>query len=178
MAKKKHASVEDVKEMALEEKYDRALDYFTMDHAISYITHKENGTLDKWVDATIEAYRKAAPRFMAPLAKIVGKIAPNLSLKQALKQVVCAEQQMHDISEFEVSMPEEGTICIRFSNCDRYRRQKETVKRMDLKIEPRDICEVERLHHFHPRHPMQDAGVTPIDVKGEDTGCVWTFKRQ
>ena len=97
----------------------------------------------------------------------MGKIAPNLSLKQALKQVVCAEQQMHDISEFEVSMPEEGTICIRFSNCDRYRRQKETVKRMDLKIEPRDICEVERLHHFHPRHPMQDAGVTPIDVKGK-----------
>ena len=82
MAKKKHSSVEDVKEMSLEEKYDRALDYFTMDHAISYITHKENGTLDKWVDATIEAYRKAAPRFMAPLAKSWGRLPPAFLLSR------------------------------------------------------------------------------------------------
>ena len=45
------------KEMPLEEKYDRVCDFFTLDHAISYVTHKQLGTVDKWVDNTVEARR-------------------------------------------------------------------------------------------------------------------------
>ena len=44
--------------MTAEEKWDRLHDFFTMDHAISYKTHKRMGTVQAWVDDTVEAYGK------------------------------------------------------------------------------------------------------------------------
>ena len=171
-----------IKEMPLEEKWDRLHDFFTMDHAISYKTHKRLGTVNEWVDDTVEAYRNMMPRFMGPLAKlmggIVGKLAPNISLKQALNHVLYSEQMMHDVSEFEISTPSDGEICIRFKNCNRLRRQREIVKKAGLGFDPREICEVEKLHLTHPRHPTTEMGIIPTDIKWEETGCVWTFKRQ
>jgi hypothetical protein len=178
LAKKKEFSVKDVKVMPLEERYDRALDYFTLDHAVSCATHKKLGTIDQWVDDTIEAYRKMMPRFMGPLAKVMGKLAPGMSLRQAFNHVVYAEQQMHDLSEFEITQPSDSELCVRFRGCDRLRRQRETVKKAGLDIDPRYICEVEKMHHFHPRHPMRDSGITPVSCEWEETGCVWHFKQK
>lgn len=178
MVKKKEITVKDIKEMPLEEKYDRVCDYFTLDHAISCATHKELGTIDKYVDATVEAYRKMMPRFMGPLARFMGMLAPNMSLRQALNHVVYAEQQMHDLSEFEITQPSEGEVCIRFKNCDRLRRQREIVKKAGINIDPRYVCEVEKLEHFHPRHPMRESGITPVAAEWEETGCKWTFKQK
>jgi len=167
-----------IKEMPLEEKYDRACDFFTLDHAISYVTHKQLGTVDKWVDNTVEAYRKMQPRFIAPLAKLIGRLAPGMSLEQALNHVVYAEQQMHDVSEFEVARVSEREVIVRFKNCTRLRRQRDIVKKAGLNIDPREICEVEKLHHFHPRHPMQDVGITPVACEWEEAGCKWTFRQK
>jgi isoleucyl-tRNA synthetase len=103
-----------IKEMYLEEKWDRLHDFFTMDHAISYKTQKRLGTVNEWVDDTVEAYRNLGPRFIGPVAKIVGEIAPNKALKEGIDRVLYSDQMMHNPSEYEVSMPSDGEIIIRF----------------------------------------------------------------
>lgn len=45
-----------ISDMSVEEKWDRVHDFFTMDHAISYHTHKRLGTVDEWVADTVDAY--------------------------------------------------------------------------------------------------------------------------
>ncbi|MCX5887143.1 MAG: hypothetical protein NT096_14740 [Proteobacteria bacterium] len=47
----------DIKAMSIEEKYERALDFFEMDHMISYYTHKRLGTVKEWVNDTVEVSR-------------------------------------------------------------------------------------------------------------------------
>jgi hypothetical protein len=42
-----------IQDMSIEEKWDRLHDFFTMDHAISYQTHKRMGTVQEWVDDTV-----------------------------------------------------------------------------------------------------------------------------
>jgi len=166
--------------MSIEEKWDRLHDFFTMDHAISYKTHKRLGTVQEWVDDTVDAYGKMMGRFMGPLATLMGaaavKVAPNMILKQAINEVLYSDQMMHGPGEYLVSEPIEGQITVRFCNCLRLRKQREIVKKCDLGFDGREICEVEKMHLSHPNHPSMRMGIVPIEVTWEETGCVWTFK--
>lgn len=74
-----------LEQMSIEEKWDRLHDFFTMDHAISYKTHKRLGTVQEWVDDTMEAYNKMMGRFMGPLASLMSKAATKLSPNMVLK---------------------------------------------------------------------------------------------
>jgi hypothetical protein len=166
--------------MSIEEKWDRLHDFFTMDHAVSYQTHKRLGTVQEWVDDTVEAYNKMMGRFMGPLAALMSKAAtrlmPNLVLKQAIDGVLYSDQMMHRPGEYEVSEPVEGQITVRFVNCLRLEKQNEITRKCDLGFESREICELEKLHLTHPNHPAAKMGIVPTEVTWEAGGCVWTFK--
>lgn len=167
-------------EMTVEEKWDRLHDFFTMDHAISYKTHKRMGTVQAWVDDTVEAYGKMMGRFMGPLATLMGKAAvrlsPNMVLRQAIYSVLYSDQMMHGAGEYEVSEVKEGMITVRFKNCLRLKKQREIARRCELGFDGREICEVEKLHLTHPNHPSSKMGIIPTEVTWEETGCVWTFR--
>lgn len=166
----------DIKEMPIEEKWDRLHDFFTMDHAISYKAHKRLGTVQEWVDDTVEAYRYMGPRFLGPMARFVGRLAPNKSLKEAIKRVLYNDQMMHGPGEYEVSEPKDGEITVRFKNCLRLKKQREIVKTANLGFDGREICEIEKMHLTHPRHLTTEMGCIPTVIEWEETGCVWTFK--
>ncbi len=172
----------DIKEMPIEEKWDRLHDFFTLDHAISYKTHKRMGTVQEWVDDTVDAYGKMMGRFMGPLANLMGKAAvklsPNMILKQAINAVLYSDQIMHGPGEYEVSEPKNGEITVRFINCLRLKKQREIAKKCELGFDGREICEVEKMHLTHPEHPTTKMGIIPIEITWEETGCVWTFKVQ
>jgi len=166
----------DIEEMSLEEKYDRAVDFFEMDHLISYYTHKRLGTVKAWVDDTVEAYNRAVPRFLDPFFATFAKLAPNLALKKCFDAVFNLDQQLHDISEFEYSEPKDGEIVVRFKDCARLKKQKKWIKELGYDIDDREICELEKMHVTHPDHPGCRMGFIPVDVEWEGEGCVWTYR--
>ena len=168
----------DIKEMSLEEKYDRALDFFEMDHMISYYTHKRLGTVKEWVDDMAEAFNRAVPRFLGPLFETLVKVAPNLALKKCFDAVFNLDQQHHDISEFEYSEPKDGEIVVRFKDCARLKRHKKWIKQLGYDFDDREICEVERMIFSHPNHPGCRMGFIPIEVEWEEGGCVWTYRKK
>ena len=171
-----------IQDMSIEEKWDRLHDFFTMDHAISYQTHKRMGTVQEWVDDTVEAYGLMMGRFMGPLASLMGKAAtrltPNMVLKQSMNAVLTSDQMMHGPGEYEISEPQNGEITVRFRNCLRLTKQREVVKQCGLDFDVREICEVEKMHLTHPNHPTSKMGIIPVEITWEETGCVWTFKVQ
>ena len=171
-----------IQDMAIEEKWDRLHDFFTLDHAISYQTHKRMGTVQEWVDDTVEAYGRMMGRFMGPLASLMSKAAtkltPNMVLKQSINAVLFSDQMMHGPGEYEVSEARDGEITVRFRNCLRLKKQREIVKQCGLAFDAREICEVEKMHLTHPNHPTTKMGIIPIEITWEETGCVWTFKVQ
>jgi hypothetical protein len=166
-----------IKEMSLEEKYDRIFDFFTLTHAICYASHKQLGTIDKWLDITVEAFGKIQPRFMEPVVKLM--TTPGMTIeqifKEALKHTLYAEQQMHPLSEIEFNFVSDRELVVKFNNCERLRRAKKVVKEAGLNFNPLELCEMEKRIHLHPRHPMRQMG---LDVTAElgETGCKWTFR--
>ena len=52
----------------------------------------------------------------------------------------------------------------------------EIAEKCDLGFEGREICEVEKMHLTHPKHPSAKMGILPVEVSWEEGGCVWTFK--
>jgi hypothetical protein len=171
----------DIKDMAIEDKWDRVHDFFTMDHMVSYYTHKRLGTVKEWVGDTVEAYNKMMGRFMGPIAQFMGKlavnIAPNMVLKKAIQEVLYSDQMMHGPGEYEVSEAKDGEITVRFKNCLRLKKQNEMVKKLGYPFEGREICEVEKMHLTHPNHPTTKMGIIPTDITWEEGGCLWTFKK-
>ena len=165
----------EIKEMPLEEKYNEIFDMYILENAISYAFHKEQGTVNKWLDYTIEAYRKMMPRFMGPVLKLMKTLAPGRTFKQAANQLVYMQQMMQPLSEMEVSWISDREAVMRFKNCEILRRSREVVKKAGLKIDPKFFCEIDAYRHAHPRHPMQGFGID-LTCELEENGCKWTFK--
>lgn len=179
MTKEKKMKKPDIKEMPIEEKWDRLHDFFTMDHAVSYKTHKRLGTVKEWVDDIVDAYQLMGPRFIGNIPELIEELDTtdtNIILGEVIKNVLFSDQMMHGPGEYEVSEAKNGEITIRFKNCLRLKKQNEVVKKCNLPFEGREICEVEKLHLTHPNHPTTKMGVIPTDITWEETGCVWTFK--
>jgi hypothetical protein len=56
-----------MKEMPIEEKYNQILNFMIFEKAMSYTYHKKQGTLNKWLDYTLVAYRG----YMGPMLKMM-----------------------------------------------------------------------------------------------------------
>jgi hypothetical protein len=167
----------DIKELSIEDRYDRACDFFEMDHMISYYTHKRLGTVKEWVEDTVAAYSHSVPRFLGPVVKTFTKLAPNLALKKVFESVFVLDQQHHDVSEFLYSEPKDGTIVVQWCNCARLKRHKKWIKRLGYDFDDREICEVEKMHLTHPKHPGCQMGFVPTEIKWTDDGCIWHYKK-
>jgi len=166
-----------IKRLSMEERYDRACDFFEMDHLISLHTHKKNGTLQAWVDDTVEAYGASVPRFLGPMVKQFTKLAPNMALKKTFEQVFMLDQQHHELEEFSFSEPKDGTIVVRWDNCARYKRHKKLIKMLGYDYDDRIVCEVEKMHLTHPKHPGCQMGFIPTKIEWTEDGCQWHYKK-
>ena len=177
MAEKVKMKKPDIKALSIEEKYDRACDFFEMDHLISIYTHTRLGTLQEWVNDTVEAYNHSVPRFLGPMVKAVTKLAPNLALKKTFEQDFILDQQHHDISEFEFSEPKDGQIVVRWNHCARFVRHKKWIKALGYDLGDRAVCEVEKMHLTNPNHPACRMGFIPTKIEWTEDGCEWTYKK-
>lgn len=176
MAKAKQMKKPDIKVMPIEEKWDRLHDFFTMDHAVAYKTHKRLGTVKEWVDDIVDAYELMGPRFIGNIPALIEELNTtdtNLIMDEVIKKVLYSDQMMHGPGEYEVSKAENNEITIRFKNCLRYKKQQEIAKKAELGFDGREICEVEKMILSHPKRADR---MTPTEVIWEETGCVWTFK--
>lgn len=176
MAKEKLMKKPDIEEMSIEEKWDRLHDFFTMDHAVAYKTHKRLGTVKEWVDDIVDAYELMGPRFIGDIPALIEELDTtdmHVIMDAVIKKVLFNDQMMHGPGEYEVSDAADGEITIRFKNCLRYKKQREIAKKAELGFDGREICEVEKLILSHPK---QADRMAPTEVIWEENGCVWTFK--
>jgi hypothetical protein len=156
-----------IKEMPIEEKYNQIFNFYILENATSYAYHKEQGTLNKWLDYTLEVYRG----YMIPMFEMMKNLPP----KQVANQMINMQQMMQPLSEIEVSWISDHEAVMRFKNCEILRRSRELVTNAGLDIDPKFFCEVDKYRHAHPRHPIKELGIE-LACELEENGCKWTFK--
>jgi len=158
----------EIKEMPIQEKYGAIYDMWILENATSYAFHKEQGTLNKYQDHQMEAWKG----YMGPMFEMLKTIAPGENFKQVFNQMVYMQQMMMPLSEIDASLVSDREAVMRFKTCEMLKRSKEIIKKTGLNIDPKFLCEMCRYRHFHPLHPIKD--LATLDL--EENGCKWTFK--
>jgi hypothetical protein len=164
-----------IKEMPLEEKYDKLYDFLALYYAAGYAFNKEHGTVDKWPDYFAKVMGKMMPSFMGPVVTLMRTLTPGRTFKQAVNQMMYSFQSEQPLSGLELSWVSDREAVVRMKNCEMLRRLKDVVKKAGLTIDPREVCRSEIAMHMSPEHMTKKFGMD-LACELEENGCNWTFK--
>ena len=162
------------KEMSHQEKYDQLFDLYISETAASYAFHKKKGTINEWLDTTLEVMGSGMPKFMGVITSLMRTLAPGRTFKQIVNQMVYMQQIIQPSSGIEVSWVSDREAVMEYKDCEILKRTREIVKKAGLNITPRFFCEMDQYRHTSPLHPMQKFGLD-LSCELEQNGCKWTF---
>ena len=134
----------EIKEMSLEEKYERLLNEMQLTWVTCYAFHKEHGTMDKWLDYYANVQKNMLP-FSTGLGKaffkLVKTLAPGKTLKKMVNEAVYDQQKWLPFSNIELSWVSDHEAVIRMRNCPLIKVNEEIAKKAGLDIDPKFVCE-------------------------------------
>jgi len=166
-----------IKEMPLEEKYNKLLDEYILDAAIGYALFKELGVdkelgLDKSVDLSVKVNKKMLPSSLGIALKVLKAITPGKTFKQVTDQFLYWGQTWHPLSTLEETKVSDREAVVIIKNCVLLKRMRDTVKKAGLDIDPKIICE--RDAKYFPKL-FKEFGVDAT-WELEENGCRCTAK--
>ena len=77
-----------IREMPVEEKYDRLLDDYLLGLATDYVVLKEQGVVDKSIDLWVKVQKKMLPSFLGmAVFKVLKAISPRQSIQAGYRPI-------------------------------------------------------------------------------------------
>lgn len=128
-----------IKEMPLEEKYDKLVDMFFMIYATSFTIIKQLGAEDKFLDLFVKSYKNMLPSYLGTAFKMLRTLSPGRAFKQVMDQMTYNEQMMIPLSCIEYTRGDRETT-VRIENCPHLKRIENMMKKLDLDFGPREMC--------------------------------------
>ena len=92
-----------IKEMLLEEKYEKLLDNYVLLMVRDIALHKELGVLDKGRDFSVKVQKKMLPGFLGPSFQLMKAVAPGKTFDQFVEQSINIQQVWVPLSDIELS---------------------------------------------------------------------------
>ena len=165
------------KEMPIDERYDRLLDEYISDNAISFALFKELGVdkeqgLEKSVALSVETDKKMLPAYLGIAFKVLKAITPGKAFNQVLDSYLYHGQTWHPLSGLEVTKISDREAVVGIKNCVLLKRARDLVKKTGLDIDPKIFCE--RDAKYFPKL-FKDFGID-ITWELEEDGCRATAK--
>ena len=162
----------EIKEMPIEDKYNKLMDMFSSSYLIDYTLFKELGAEDKYFKSYLEFQKKMMPTFFGGLFKVMKTISPGKAFKQATDQFVDMMQIMIPLSHIELTRTSDREATVRVKNCPYLKKTRDLVKKSGLDIDPRFMCEIDA--KMNPEI-CKEFGID-MTVKLEEDGCRYTAK--
>lgn len=162
----------EMKEMPLEEKYNKLLDDYLLANAVGYALHKELDVVDQSNDLWVQVQKKLFPSVLGVAFKVLKTISPGKAFKQVTNQYVYSLQRFIPISNIEVTMISDREAAVRITNCPVLKRQRALLKKSGLDIDPRYLCEIDAA--INPE--VANAFGVDLNIQLEENGCIATAK--
>ncbi len=158
--------------MPLEEKYEKLLDKYLLIRASSLALHKEQGSVNKYIESLTRTQKNMVPSFPAAAYKLLKTVARGAAFKKFMDQQIYEMQVDMPLSNIEVNRVSNGEVTYRIKDCPHLKRKTELIKKARLNVDAREMCEIE---------PVVMRGMAEdfdIDVawRPEENGCFWTVK--
>lgn len=157
-----------IKEMPLEEKYDKLLDQYALAQAMNYVLHKEAGTMDKRNELMLKVWKKMLPRFAGTTLKLMKAVAPGRTFKNLVNGFVSYGQSTNPLSNLEVTWVSDREALIRTRDCVELHKMRDMAKKAGLDLDPKEICENDS--KIMP-DMFEEFGVE-VTIELEENGCV------
>src|SRR3972149_8796430 len=103
-----------IKEMSLKEKYDKLYDSLIFKHAVTYAFNKEHGTLDNYLDFSVEH----AQKMMDPMLKSMKTVATSKILEQIVNDFMHSWQITQPLKNLELYWVSDREVAIIIKNCE------------------------------------------------------------
>ena len=161
-----------IKEMPIEKKYDELLDTYVLTEVINHVLHKEAGTVKKYVELSVEAYKNMIPSYIGSAFKLMKTVSPSRAFKQAVNQLMYFFQSTQPSSNMELTWNSDREAVITTKNCAILKRMKNIVKKTGLDANPKSMCGI---HTAIFKEVFKEFG-TEISIKTEQNGCIGTIK--
>jgi len=161
-----------MKEMSLEEKYEKLLDTYLLYRATSYALHKELGTVDKYIESLTKTQKNMIPSLPAATYKLLKAVAPGTAFNRLMDQQIYGMQVDHPLSNIEVNRVSGREVTMRIKDCYALKRKGELIKKARLDVDPKELCEIEPKVM---RGMAKDFGID-VSWQPQENGCLWTVK--
>jgi hypothetical protein len=161
-----------IKEMPLEEKYEKTLDAYLLNSATLYALHKKLGIVDKCIESLVKTQKNMIPSLPAATYKLFKTLAPGTAFNQLMDQYIYGMQASMPLSNIEVNRVSGREVTMRVKDCPLLKRNRELIKEAGLDVAPRELCEIE------PKvmnGMAKDFGVE-VSWRSEENGCLWTVR--
>jgi hypothetical protein len=161
-----------IKEMPLEEKYEKLLDNYLLIRATLLALHKELGSVDKYIDSLTRTQKNMVPSLPAAAYKLLKTVAPGKAFNKLMDQQIYEMQVDMPLSKIEVNRVSDREITYRIKDCPHLKRKTELIKKASLDVDSKEMCEIE------PKVMSGMAKGFGIDVawRSEENGCFWTVR--
>jgi hypothetical protein len=161
-----------IKEMPLEEKYEKVLDAYLLDRATVYALHKELGTVDRYIESLVKTQKNMVPSLQAAKYKLLKTITPGTAFNQLMDQIIYDDQRNMPLLNIQINRVSGREVTMRIKDCPNLKRKGELIKKAGLGVDPKELCEIE------PKVMKGMAKDFGIDVawQSEENGCLWTVK--
>ena len=154
-----------IKEMPLEEKYERLLRETQLIWVTSHAFHKEQGTMEKWLD-----YHAKAQKNMLMAGMSEQKSIPTF--KDTVKEVAYDQQKWLPMANVELTWISDTEATISIKNCPLMKINDEMAKKAGLDIDSKFVCGKDTT--IFPRI-VREFGMDMTHEVTED-GCQLTLK--
>ena len=161
-----------IKEMPLEEKYDKLLDGYWLNVIGSYALVKELGAVDKALDLSMKVSAKMFPTRVGIAFDLLKAIAPGTAFNQLVDNYAYSMQMFLSPQDIELNRVSDREATLRVNNCPILKRVRSLVKKTGLDIEPKFYCEVESKI---TQGAAKEFGIDMVTTL-EENGCILTAK--
>jgi len=132
----------EIKEMSLEEKYDKLYDQYVMTDVIAWAFVKEMGLTDKYLDYSMKVFKKLMPSIMGYAFKFIKTLSPGRAFKMFVDGILKDGQVTEPLSNTELVSLSDREVVIKTKNSVMLKKYRDIIKKTGLKLDLKEYLEL------------------------------------
>ena len=166
--------MEKIKEMPVEEKYDKLYDQYILTDVIAMAFVKEMGLTDKYLDYSMKVYKKMMPSLMGSAFKFIKMLAPGRAFKKFVEGILKDGQATEPLSNTTLVSLSDKEAVIKTKNSLMLKKYRDIIKKTGVKLDLKEYWElfneagkemVEDFGFDMTSHIEEDSAITIIKLK-------------
>jgi hypothetical protein len=132
----------DIKDISLEEKYDKLYDQYILTDVIVMTFLKEKGLEEQYMDYSMKVMKKVVPSLMSSTFKFVKTLAPGRAFKMFVEGFLKDSLVTEPLSNMEIVSLSDREAVIKTTNSVQLKKYGDILKKTDLKLDMKEYWEL------------------------------------